>query len=102
MTPGQRLGCGLAGAVLMAMTWAAPARAQSGREVEDMRKELEALKEGQAAILKELRDLRTLILGAARQPGRAPRTDTVISVDGARFLGSVRAPVTVVEFSDYQ
>ncbi len=101
MTPRQRLGWGLVGALLTTMTWTAPGLAQSGRSSEDMWKELQALKQGQNAILKELQDLRILILGAARG-GAGPRADVVVDVDGAAFRGSRTAPVTLVEFSDYQ
>jgi protein-disulfide isomerase len=101
MTAAQRLGWVVAGAALAALSWVGPGAAQSGPELDDLRRELDALKQGQAAILKELQDLRTLILGAAR-PARAPRADAVVGVEGARFLGDPRAPVTLVEFSDYQ
>ncbi len=101
MTSRQRLGWGLVGALLTTITVTAPGMAQSGRTSEDMWRELNQLKQGQNAILRELQELRVLILGAARG-GAGPRADVAINVNGAAFQGSPTAPVTLVEFSDYQ
>ncbi len=90
-------------ALLVLLVGHGPATAQSARELEDLRRDIQELRQGQAAILKELQDLRSLLLGASRRgAAAAPRPDGVVSVDGAAFLGNARAPVTVVEFTDYQ
>jgi protein-disulfide isomerase len=79
---------------------ASPAFAQARDEVQALRREVEALKEGQAAILNELRELRRLLQArpAARPP--EPRI-AVLSIDGAPFLGDPQAKVVLIEFSDY-
>jgi protein-disulfide isomerase len=87
----------LAGLALSAA--APPAQAQSEpatkADIEAIRSELEALRKELGAI----RDLLT------RPPGRqAPPQPTTarVSIDDDPILGSVDAPVTLVEFSDYQ
>lgn len=61
------------------------------------------------AILQELKEIRKLLesidkKGAVAQaPKRAPVPQTAkVSIEGSASLGSVDAPVTVVEFTDYQ
>lgn len=98
----RRLGLTLVGAGLLAVMCTPPAGAQTGRSQDDVWRELGVLKQGQSAILKELQALRTLLLGAAAKGTTGPRADAVLSVQGAPYLGTPIAPVTVLEFSDYQ
>ena len=88
------------GGMLLTLASACSAAAQTASQIDDLRRELEAVKQGQAAILKEIQDLRTLILGASRQSRGAPAQS--VRVDQARFLGQPQAPVTIVEFTDFQ
>jgi len=82
------------------------AHAQSAQELEGLRKELEALREGQAAIRKQLDELTSLLRGrqAARpsEPPNAVVANAVVAVDGAPFLGDKSAALTLIEFSDLQ
>src|SRR5262245_23486890 len=78
-----------------------PALSQTSQEVELLRKEVEALKEGQATIRKELEELRGLLRG--RQASRPAEPQyPALSIDGAPFLGDKNAAVTLIEFFDYQ
>jgi len=84
----------------LALLVAYPAFAQPGDELKTLRKEVEALRDGQATILKELRELRGLL--QERQAARPPELQNVVlSTDGAPFMGDPNAKVILVEFSDY-
>ena len=84
------------------MLWLAPSPvvAQSAAEVRALRQEIEALKEGQAALRKEIAGLK------AAQDGRRPRAQAPGSVelqlDRAPLRGSRAARVVLVEASDFE
>ena len=70
---------------------------------QDLKKEIEALKQGQQIIQKELQEIKALIRAA--QPAR-PTTPDVRNVEfdlgGNPVLGKNTALLTLVEFTDYQ
>jgi len=70
-------------------------------DLKALKKEMQSLKEGQAAIQKELQEIKTLLRA---RPAAAPADpqNVVLSVEGAPFKGDKRAKVTLVDFSDYQ
>jgi protein-disulfide isomerase len=83
------------------MLWTIPVESKSSQEVEYLKKEVAALKEGQAAIRRDLDELKTLLRG--RQASRPPEPQNLIlTVNGAPFMGDTRAALTLIEFSDYQ
>jgi protein-disulfide isomerase len=89
--------CGLA---VVGLLTAGAGRAQSN---EDLKKDIQALKEGQQAIQKDLQDIKKLL--AARPAGGAPAEpalNAIISVDGEPFKGDKNAKLTLVEFSEFQ
>jgi type II secretory pathway component PulM len=91
-------------AVVIALTlWdTRPGLAQApSEELKGLKKEMQLLKEGQAAIQKELQEIKTLLRA---RPAAAPADpqNVVLSVEGAPFKGDKRAKVTLVDFSDYQ
>ena len=88
-------------AALIAMLWATPGAAQTERDQADIWKELEAIKETQATILKEIQSLKAVLLGAVRSGG-GPRADATIDIAAAQTLGAPIAPVTLIEFTDLQ
>ncbi|MEW5983515.1 MAG: thioredoxin domain-containing protein [Acidobacteriota bacterium] len=107
LPPGRHLGPWLLSAAAFALVLALAGTivfSQSPDEVRAILKEIEALRQGQAAIQKELQELKALL---QRQPGAqpAPRPTSVgknVLVAGRPFKGREDAPLTIVEFSDFQ
>ena len=95
---------------------------QTSRELNDLKREIESLKNGQTAIQRDLAEIKNMLLQrevqnlrdtlqgrqaapgapAAQAPAVAPETVTVVSVDGGAVKGDQNAKVTLVEFTDYQ
>jgi protein-disulfide isomerase len=91
-------------AALLLFAWAPWAHAQS-QSLEALAKEVEVLKQGQAGILKEIQEIKALIVGArqaAQQREQGVPQGTLVSLADAPFKGGKEARVTIVEFSDYQ
>jgi hypothetical protein len=81
---------------------AAVAAAQSSDDLAVLRKEIEALKAGQANLLKELQEIRTLLRARpAAQAAPEPR-DIALALDGGPVKGDSRASLVLVDFTDYQ
>ena len=94
--------------------------AQSGKELNDLKREIEALKTGQLSIQKDLVEIKNLLLQKELQAMRdqlqnrqaptqaqaplapAPETQTMVSIDGAMSKGDNNAKLTMVEFTDFQ
>ena len=76
-------------------------RAQDPNEVEALTREIGDLKKRQAAIQKDLQDIKKL-LSSTRTPTAAPRQQHMVNLKGQPFKGSEEARLVLVEFSDYQ
>ena len=90
-------------AFLLLVAGVSPAAAQSGEDIGALQQEIESLKQGQAAIQRELSEIKAILeraTGGNRQQQAFQPTD--ITVADAPFLGDADAPVTLVEFTDYQ
>ena len=91
--------CGVVAGVLMAVN-APLAVAQTADDVAALRKDIDALKEGQAALLKELQQIKTLL--SAQAPKAAAPSEVVLTIGDAPSKGKKDAKITLVEFTDYQ
>jgi protein-disulfide isomerase len=101
----MRIGTTLAALAAVLAFGGATAEAQTSEQVlGDMRKEMEALKEGQKGIQKELQEIKALLRG--RATAEAPPDDTpqnlVLNLDGASIKGNKSAKLVLLEFTDYQ
>jgi len=85
--------------LLVQGAWAPGVRAQSAEELKALKKEVEALKESQRAIEKDLQLIKSLLFGRREA---APFREAVINLEKAPYLGEKNAKVTLVEFTDYQ
>ena len=72
-------------------------------EVNELKKEIETLKQGQEAIQKDLQEIKDL-LKPRQAPAPTPTApiDVVLDVSGNPFKGDRSARLTLVEFTDYQ
>ena len=79
--------------------------AQAPADMQALLKELQAIKAAQAAIQKELGELKTLVQARPAAPAAAPRPAVVgrtINIGDGPFKGLADAPLTIVEYSDFQ
>ncbi len=89
----------LCGLVLLGfLTACGQAQSQSN---DDIKKDIQSLKEGQQAIQKDLQEIKKLL--AARPAAAAEQAlNAVISVEGEPSKGDKNAKLTLVEFSEFQ
>ena len=84
--------------------WAHTGLAQSTTELDALRKDIEALKQGQTAIQKDLEEIKNLLRArpTATAPPAGPPPESIVRTDGAPFKGKQDAKVTLVDSTDYQ
>lgn len=96
---------GAAIAIAIAVVTSSPAGAQGQQEIQELRKQIDALAAGQAAIQKQLEELTAWMRARpAAPPAAAPTvpSNLTLATSGAPAKGSRTAKVTIIEFSDYQ
>ena len=89
--------------VVLVVFGSLPGLAQPSEDMKALRKDVDALKEGQKAIQSDLQEIKTLLRArpAAAAPAAAP-LEAVLSLDGAPVKGEKSAKVALVDFTDYQ
>ncbi len=70
------------------------------KDIRAIKKDIQALKEGQANIQKELREIKNLLQTKQAQPAKPQ--NIIMSLEGAHFKGEKNAKVTLLGFSDFQ
>jgi protein-disulfide isomerase len=89
------------GLVLTCILSVPSASAQQPQPTDELKKDIEALKDGQKAIQKDLEEIKTLIKSRPAGPAPPPQ-NVVIDLGKNPFKGERTAKLTLVEFSDYQ
>lgn len=83
-----------------------PGHSQSADDLKAVLRELDAIKKSQGAIQKEVAELKAMVQKpqpAAAAPARAAAAiGATVTMAGAPAKGRSNAPVTIVEFSDFQ
>ncbi len=89
---------------LLTLLYGTPGFAQetSSEGVNDLKEEIEALKEGQKAIQKELQEIKSLLRARQAPAPAPPPREFVLDLGGSPFKGDENAKLTLVEFTDYQ
>jgi len=89
-------------AVLSVLTLSADrkALAEAGDDLSELRQEVEALKQGQLQLQRELQEINALL--RRRQPAATDVQNVVLTIDGYPSKGDQRAKLILIEFTDYQ
>jgi protein-disulfide isomerase len=89
-------------ALLSVLALSADCRAQadSTDDLSELKKEVEALKQGQLRLQRELQEINTLL--RRRQAAATDVQNVVLPIDGYPSKGSQSAKLVLVEFTDYQ
>jgi len=81
-----------------------PVVAQTSPEYQDLKKEIESLKQGQAGLKQDLLEIKKLIQSLKQAPA-APGgefKEAIINIKGAPITGDKNAKLVLIEFTDYQ
>jgi len=86
--------------ILIIQLSAQPGLTQTSDELKNLKKEMEALKEGQEAIQKDLQEIKNVLRSMGVLP-EEPK-NLFIHIAGKPFRGDKNAKLILIEFSEYQ
>ena len=98
---GRLVRCALVAGALIALS-PPLALAQTTDDLGSLRKDIDALKAGQAALLRELQQIKNLLSASPPAPRAGPAPEVVLTVGDGPSKGRKDARLTLVEFTDYQ
>jgi protein-disulfide isomerase len=84
---------------VLSLLFAQPGFSQKSKELDAVKEDIKALKEGQQVIQKDIQDIKNQLKA---KPAPAEFKETVVNVEGDPFKGSKDAKLALIEFSDYQ
>lgn len=96
----MKKGLALAALIILTLFYVQPVFSQSNDELKALRKDIEALKEGQKSIQKDLREIKSLLQSKPAAQPALPRDFVLSETD--HLKGDKSAKVVIVEYSDYQ
>jgi protein-disulfide isomerase len=85
--------------LVLACFLSAPFALTQEQSTDDLKKDIEALKEGQKAIQKDVQEIKALLQKGQPAP---PLQNVNLELGKSPFKGERTAKLTLVEFSDYQ
>jgi protein-disulfide isomerase len=77
-------------------------RNKTEEDIAALKKQVQALEEGQQQILQELRELKRLLQTRAGEPIAGPPVVATLNVKGEPFKGEAGARIAIVEYSDFE
>ncbi len=96
----------MSGATMFFILVATPVMAQTPDEIDALQQEVQDLRKAQAAMAQDIQSIRTILNGlmrsAPRSSGAVSSGGAIMDLDDRPVRGEISAPVTIVEFSDYQ
>ncbi|HXC16661.1 MAG TPA: thioredoxin domain-containing protein [Holophagaceae bacterium] len=89
-------------AVLLSLALLGPVAAQTPSKPASMEEQIEALKQGQAQMMRELQEIKAMLKnGAGPSLKVQPQAHVVANVSGEPFRGDGKARVAIMEYSDF-
>ncbi len=89
--------------VILTLMFAGHGFGQTAEELNSLREEIKALKEGQTAIQKDLQEIKNLLRTRQAQPSAPPPfKEVLVSIEAGHAKGDRDAKLVMIDFSEYQ